>query len=685
MRLVICEKDNAARRISEILSGGKVTKTKSGRVPLYYFFWKGKETKCLGLRGHILNMDFPKEYNSWTDVDPSRLIDAQPIKKVSEKGIARVLASLAKEASEIYVATDFDREGELIGGEAVEYALGKNALSTVHRAHFSSLTPPDVNRSFNDPTTINLALASAAETRQIVDLVWGATLTRFISIAADRLGHEFLSVGRVQSPTLALIVNRENEIKAFVPVPYWRIESLFDKDGNEFPGYHNGGDFKDESEAGRVFDIVKGSTSGSIKDIKKRERKDQPPIPFNTTQFIKAANSLGMSAARIMSVAEDLYTSGYISYPRTDNTVYPKGIDLRKTVEVLNKGPYTDACGHILSKDVLKPTRGKKETTDHPPIYPTSFATKAQLGPEKFKIYDLVVRRFLATLHDPARVEMTSLRIDVSGETFNASGLVTLYAGWRSVYDLSKVKENRLPPLHKGDELKIKELDLVRKETRPPGRFSQGGLIQEMERLGLGTKSTRHETIKKLYSRRYIEDTPPRPTLSGEALIVSLEKHARMITEHHMTSRLEEDMEKISENRLTQDAVLNESREMLSEVFKELKDHEKVISGELKGALDVQDVIGKCPRCNNDLVQLRSKRGKRYIRCSMHPGCSKSYPLPQRGKIAFPGEICDVCRSPMITMFRRGSAPFNTCLNPKCPTKEDRGSKDAKKKDEDSK
>ncbi|MFO8051928.1 MAG: DNA topoisomerase I [Thermoplasmatota archaeon] len=681
MRLIICEKDNAAKRISDILSNGKVTKTSSGRVPIYYFHWLGEETKCIGLRGHILNMDFPKRYNSWSRVDPASLIEAEPIKTVSEKGIASVLRSLAKESSEIYVATDYDREGELIGKEAVDHALGDSGAERSLRAHFSSLTPAEVYRSFSEPGRIDVALASAAETRQIVDLVWGATLTRFISLAAERLGHEFLSVGRVQSPTLALIVNKEKEIRKFVPVPYWRIEALFGKDGKQFSGYHSGGDFKDEKKASKAFEKVRDANSGTITEVKKRERKDQPPTPFNTTQFIRAANSLGMSASRIMSVAEDLYTKGFISYPRTDNTVYPKDLDLKKTVQDLNKGPYTEACGYILSKDKIRSTRGKKQTTDHPPIYPTSYATRAKLGPERFKIYDLVVRRFLATLHDPARVEMTSLRIDVEGETFNASGLITLYAGWRSVYEFSKVKENKLPPMEKGDDVSIEEMDLLSKETKPPKRYSQGGLIQEMERLGLGTKSTRHETIKKLYSRRYIEESPPQPTLSGDALIASLEKHARMITEPKMTSRLEKDMEKISLKELTQGEVLNESREMLSEVMKRLKEHEKDIGKEIRESLDVQDVIGKCPRCNNDLVQLRSKRGKRYVRCSMYPGCSKSYPLPQKGKIGFTDEICEVCRSPMIIMYRRRSRPLNTCINPKCPTKQDRGSSDDKKKE----
>ncbi|MFW3146072.1 MAG: DNA topoisomerase I [Thermoplasmatota archaeon] len=676
MHLVICEKDNAAKRISSILSGNKVRTERSGRVSIYSFMWQGRETKCLGLRGHILNMDFPRSFNSWSGTEPRELVRVEPVKTVSEKSIAKVLKGLSGEVSVVTVATDYDREGELIGREAVQYAFGEEAVDAVLRTHFSSLTTEEVLASFSSPVKIDTALANAAETRQIVDLVWGATLTRFISIASDRLGHEFLSVGRVQSPTLALIVNKEKEIKAFVPEPYFRIEALFEKERRSFSGYHSKGDIKDEGEAEGIFAVVKDVERALITDINRKERKDPPPPPFNTTQFIKAANNYGLSAARIMSIAEDLYTNGYISYPRTDNTVYPKGLDLKHTVETLDHGPYSEACSHILAKQRIVPTKGKKETTDHPPIYPTAYATKSELGPEKFRIYDLVVRRFLATLHDPSRVQLTNVKLDVAGEPFSASGLVILEEGWRSIYDLSKVKEADLPPLEVGTEVSITSMELLRKETKPPKRYSQGGLIQEMERLGLGTKSTRHEIIQKLYNRRYIEESPPVPTLSGEALIEALERHARMITEHHMTSKLEEDMELISLSKLTQEAVIEESREMLDQVLSELERHKVAIGDEISSALRVQDIVGKCPRCSNDLVMVRSKRGKKYVRCSMFPGCSKSYPLPQRGKVGWTKDVCPHCRSPMITLYKRGSRPFDVCLNPVCPSKSQRGGKD---------
>jgi DNA topoisomerase-1 len=136
-----------------------------------------------------------------------------------------------------------------------------------------------------------------------------------------------------------------------------------------------------------------------------------------------------------------------------------------------------------------------------------------------------------------------------------------------------------------------------------------------------------------------------------------------------MTSTLENDMERISKSDLDQSAVIEESREMLMQILQEMEEHKEAIGKEISEAFKVQDIVGKCPRCNNDLLQVRSKRGKRYVRCSKHPGCSKSYPLPQRGKIGFTDQTCEVCRSPKMILYRRGSRPMEVCMNPECSSK----------------
>jgi DNA topoisomerase-1 len=367
-----------------------------------------------------------------------------------------------------------------------------------------------------------------------------------------------------------------------------------------------------------------------------------------------------------MSIAEDLYTNGLISYPRTDNTVYPQTMDLRGAVEALARGPYAAAGLEILSKEHIVPTKGDKEATDHPPIYPTQYAELGQLSPDQFKVYDLIVRRFLATLLDPAKVWVTSVKMDIASEPFSASGIHVTYPGWRSVYPFSKVNEAPLPELKAGESVDVEDIRLLAKETKPPRRYSQGGLIQEMERLGLGTKSTRHEIIQKLYDRRFIEESPPKPTLSGEALVNSLERHAATITKPEMTAALERDMEMIAAGEQSVGAIVEESRQMLREVMTTLKAHKGAIGKEISEALQEQNVVGKCPRCDNPMLLVRSKWGKRYVRCSKYPGCSKSYPLPQKGKITFTDERCEKCRSPIIVLYRKRGPPYGVCINQKC-------------------
>ena len=404
MRLIISEKANAAKKISQFLAEGKVKDGKHRSVPHHTFQWKGEETVSVGLKGHVLNPEYPEEYSNWQKVEPSELIDAEILKAVSEKGVANAVQSLAKKADHVVVATDFDREGELIGVEALSLAFEANPklLDHVERSRFSALTKGEVDRAFNELVEVSRELAAAGEARQDIDLIWGATLTRWVSRATKRYGSSFLSVGRVQSPTLVLIAERERERRAFVSEPYWEIEANLRNGGGPFLVRHARGRFKEEAEARKAFENL--TDSATVTEVSEKSATRPPPTPFNTTGFLTAAASLGISPSRASRIAEDLYTDGYISYPRTDNTVYPRSLDLREILGLLKRvegaGPHAEK---LLKGDKLSPTRGKRETTDHPPIYPTGYASKKALRDDQWKIYQLVVRRFLATLSGPAK------------------------------------------------------------------------------------------------------------------------------------------------------------------------------------------------------------------------------------------------------------------------------------------
>ena len=444
-----------------------------------------------------------------------------------------------------------------------------------------------------------------------------------------------------------------------------------------FKAKHGHGTFWEEDEAIKAFSKVENAKEATVTKVEKEEKKDYPPNPFNTTQFLLDANRQGISPSRAMSIAESLYTEGWISYPRTDNTVYPKSLPIKSIVQELLHSDLAKEAGMILSQDRIIPTKGMKETTDHPPIHPVTGAKRSQLAGEKWTIYELVVRRFLATLAPSAIVHTTSAELDIEGEKFKADGKTTVERGWYDIYIYYKPKDTFIPDLVKGEKIPVQKMNNRKSETKPPNRFNQGSIIREMEKLGLGTKSTRHEIVQKLYDRRYIEGTLLQPTTTGKALIEALEESAEKITQHEMTSLLEEDMEQVALGKKTMEEVIDESKKMLVQSLKTLEKNKDKVRKGIKDALSKQSFIGDCPKCGGQLMIRWSKRGKRFVGCSGYPGCNNTYPLPQSGLILPHEEKCDRCGTPAIKFIQKRRKPLKLCLDLDCQMKENnkKGSK----------
>ena len=643
MHLIVTEKNIAARRIAAILAPKNPKKDRVSGVDVYRYETGSdgdrQETVVIGLSGHIVGIDFPKEYNNWQKVDARALIDADIITTPINRKIATALRSLGKEASRVTIATDYDREGELIGVEALNIIRQVNSDIPFDRVRYSAIIPKAIEIAFSNPTNVDFNLADAGHSRQVIDLVWGAALTRYISLAAGRLGKMFLSVGRVQSPTLSLIVDKEKQRSVFVPTSYWEIHAeLENEKGETFSAQHSTRRFLNKEEATMAF--KKLGKQAELREIETGKRTDHPPTPFNTTGFISAANSIGLSPANAMRIAESLYTNGYISYPRTDNTVYPDTLDLRAQIEIFKEGYFRDYSNALLEKPELIPTRGKKETTDHPPIFPASLAKESDLKEEEWKVYELVVRRFFATFAGPSEWETMRLKLDINGEEFRASGARLVEPGWRWYYPYNAPEDRVLPELRKGEFLKVIKKEMLDRETQPPGRYGQGRLIKIMEELGLGTKATRHEIISKLYSRAYIHGNPVQPTNTSFAVIDALEKYSATITKPDMTKLLEENMDKIAEGKTREASVLEESREMLKQVFSELDNNREKIVESLQAGLREDKIIGNCLECGSELMIRRSKRGSRFIGCTNYPNCTFSLPLPKSGQIIVTDKFC---------------------------------------------
>ncbi|MFO8132982.1 MAG: DNA topoisomerase I [Thermoplasmatota archaeon] len=658
--LVICEKNMAASRIAYILSDGSSKRSRINGVPCYRF--NDDTWTVIGLRGHIVTLDYPKQYNRWTQVDPLELVDVEPVRKTSNQRIASALKKLADEAERVIVATDYDREGELIGVEGVDLLNGSHQ---VERAKFSSLMPYEIREAFDSTGNVDRNLSASAEARRIIDLAWGATLTRFISLASKQLGKDFLSVGRVQSPTLALIVNREKEREAFEPTPYWRLTATCSNETG-FEAEHRQGKFWDQDEASQVYKKVEGADTGTVTRYQREEKDEYPPSPFNTTMFLRQASRLGFSAGAAMNIAESLYMRGIISYPRTDNTVYPSGLPIAGILDKLAE-VFPDDVELVQRKRRDKPTRGKKYSKDHPPIHPVGKASRDKLNKQEWRIYELIVRRFLASLTMDARAAVSSAEIDIAGEPFEAEGYELLEANWRAIYPHYNKKEQ---PLHltEGEAITVDDITKSRQTTKPPRRYGQGSLLAMMEKNNLGTKSTRHDIIGKLYARNYITGKWLRPTPIGRAVIEALEKSAERITKPDMTAELEEEMNEIAEGEKTLEDVVDDSRTLLREALMQLQQRKDVIGEVIQEAMFKQRYMGKCTECGGNLMRIRSRRGKRFIGCDNYPDCTTSYPLPQKGRVIFDDEYCPECGAPMVTTIYKGK--WTKCVNPDCPSNE---------------
>ena len=718
MKLVVAEKNIAAQKIAQLLSTTKPKNDKVYNTQVYRFEVDGEEWVSMGLAGHILAPDFPDDVlfdkkQGWYSVTedgevlPADIPDglARPpydtkrkpylangislkgwkveslpyltwapvLKKPAEKEIIRVLKNLAKKADAVIIATDFDREGELIGSDALDMVREVAPELPAFRARYSALIKGEVTAAFENLVTLDQNLADAGESRQYIDLIWGAVLTRYLTLARFGGFGNVRSAGRVQTPTLALVVERERERMAFVPEDYWQIRGLAAKEGDEFKIAHTTARFTDKTAAETAFAHVEHAQTGTVTQVTKRARKQQPPIPFNTTSLQAAAAAEGISPARTMRIAESLYMAGLISYPRVDNTVYPRTLDFAGVVRGLaDTNPALRPVAAKVLAGPMKPTRGKVETTDHPPIHPTGQGDPSSLDGGQKKLYQLIARRFLATLMGPATIENTKLAIDVAGEPFTASGDVLVEQGFREAYPYGLKRDEQLPALAEGDVVDVRDLKLEAKQTEPPARYSQGRLVQEMEKRGLGTKSTRASIIERLYQVRYLKNDPIEPSQLGMAIVDALHEFAPRITTPEMTAELDQDMTRVAEGQDTQEHVVEHSRTLLAGMLDALIDHKDDLGDRIADAVTADAKVGTCPKCGKDLVMKTSAKTRgSFIGCMGWPDCDVTYPVPSGVKVSpLEGEaaVCPECGAPRIKCQPFRSKAYEICVNPQCPT-----------------
>lgn len=682
-QLIITEKPSAAKKIAEALADGKPVKKTEGKVTYWEVTHQGHDLVIAPAAGHLYTIA-EAEKKGWTyPVFDVKWVESAEVDKFAAHttGFLKVLKKLAKHASSFILATDYDIEGDVIGYTILKYACG-NKEHAAKRMKYSTLTTEELRDSYSHPEkTINWGQTNAGLTRHELDWYYGINLSRALSLAVKTAGSfKILSSGRVQGPALKIVVEREKEIMKFKPEPYWQLQLLGtvkDKQTHKevaVDAWHKEDQIFDKKRAEAILHHTKGKPA-VIAEIAKRQFEQAPPNPFDlTTLQTESYRCLKIQPKRTLEYSQELYLAGLISYPRTSSQQLPEVLGYKKLVSALEKNPhYKELAAKLLAKKSLKPNNGKKTDPAHPAIFPTG--AKAHLEGQKAKVYDLIVKRFLATFSEPALRETNQLDIDVNKEIFIAKGTRTVHSGWHEFYaPYVKLEEQEMPVVEKWDHVKVKDIVKHDLETQPPKRYTAASIIKELEKQNLGTKATRASIVETLFNRGYVDPTNMSATKLGIQTVETLEKYCPSILDQQLTRHFEEEMDEIQEHKKKPKQVLEEAKEVLTKILGVFKKHDKKIGEELIGAnreaQEIASTIGPCPGCKHHGT-LMIKRGKfgLFIACSKYPDCEKTFKLPVGGLVKPTNKICEVCGHPIIQVIKKARRPAQFCLNVNCPTK----------------
>ncbi len=677
-QLIISEKPSSALKIAEALADKKLIKKKVDNVLYYELEHKGKKILVGCAVGHLYNLG-ESEKKGWTY--PIFDIEWKSSYKISResaftKKYLDALKKIGKDANEFYNGCDVDIEGELIFKNILTYLFDKRDAK---RMYFSTLTKKELLKAYENASQhIDFKLAEAGNTRHYLDHYYGINLSRALTLSIKNSTgmHKILSSGRVQGPALKILADREREIKAFKPIQFWQLELKAKIKDKEIIALHKEDKFWDKKKVEKSLNNTKGKKA-IIDNIEKKQFLQNPPNPFDLTALqLEAYRVLRILPKETLDIAQNLYTNSYISYPRTSSNQFPESLNYNELVRNLIKQPRYKKLAEEILKNKLKPNNGNKKDPAHPAIFPTGEVPK-NLNPKEQKIYDLIIKRTLATFSVPAKRETVTILININNEIFVINGTKTIEKGWHNFYEpYLMLKELELPDVNKGDELKIIKISILDKETQPSKRYTPASIIKELEKRGLGTKATRSQIIETLYERDYVKEKSMEVTDLGLKTVETLEKYCPEILDEKLTRHFEEEMEKIMENKRKGEEILKEAREVLTKILKHFKENEERIGKELANAnLETRDkatIIGKCLNCDNDLKITYSKQNKSYfIGCSNYPKCTTTFSLPKNALPKPTNILCKECGYPIVNMIRKGKRPYQFCINAECKTKEE--------------
>lgn len=647
MKLLIVESPSKAKTIEKYLEGAFTVRASVGHI-----------------------RDLPKSNKKAIDIEGG-FIPHYEISKGKEK-VVHELQGLAEKATEILLATDPDREGEAIAWH-IETLLNedKKVKAPISRVTFHEITKEAVEEALKHPREIDTALRKAQEARRVLDRLVGYDLSGIIWKKV-RYG---LSAGRVQSPALRIIMEREREIRAFVPEKYWKILGLFETEKSEKVTLECSEEPRDEKLVEKIMTEGKKG-SWIVKGVKESEQKRSPRAPFTTSTLQQTASSrLGYSPSRTMQIAQKLYEAGHITYMRTDSTNL-SSVAQNQILSFVKK-----EYGDNYAEARIYKTKSKNAQEAHEAIRPTHIE-KLHTGQEDYdRLYRLIWERAISSQMKDAKLLKTKITASIREHEelpeFGATGSRLLFPGWLAVDAGARGDDVELPLCKEGEKLKLLGLKDEEKFTEPPGRYSEAGLIKELESRGIGRPSTYASIMRTIEDRGYVrkENKALFPTDTGEVVSDFLEAHFANYISDTFTAEMEDELDEISRGEREYEKTL---KDFYIPFSKDVKSKEKLEKATNLG--DAPENI-KCPKCGSPMI-IKLSRGGKFYSCSKYPECDGALMLDGT-ELKGPeetGEMCPQCGHKsggkkgnggggklIIKQRRDGTGTFISCSRyPKC-------------------
>ena len=620
----------------------------------------GSDYKVVSSLGHIRDLSTTGKYGFGIDIENNFKPNYEIIK--GKKKLVTDLKKYVKDSDFVYLATDPDREGEAISWHLYDtLGLKKNSYK---RIVFNEITKDVILNSFSKARDIDDNLVKSQETRRMLDRIIGFRLSKLMQ---SKTGGK--SAGRVQSVALKLIVDREREIEAFVPVDYYEIDAIFDEFEAKLDTYNNKKiEISTEEEAKEIIAKLDKEFIISSVDKQAKNKKAKPPYITSTLQQ-DASTKLNFTSKKTMMLAQKLYegislkdeTVGLITYMRTDSIRLSDDF-IKPTYAFINEKYGSDYVGYV------KTTKKTENIQDaHEAIRPTSInrtpeSVKDYLSNDEYKLYRMIYYRALASLMKDAKTEATTVILDNNNYQFKATGSILLFDGYLKVY--SEYEDNKdviLPDFskYKDNRIESNEINYTMHTTKPPSRYTESKLIKEMETLGIGRPSTYATTVGILSERGYVKiiDKKFHPTEVGIETTDKLQEFFKDIINVDYTREMEDDLDKIADGKLVYTNLLkrfyDEFEPKVKEAFSNMEKKPAEETGEM------------CPHCGNPLVIKKSKYGE-FVACSNYPECKYiKQPDHEAPKEIMP---CPKCHEGMVVekKSRKGKV-FYGCNNyPKC-------------------